>query len=83
MGEDSFVKLEDMTEEEKQYAIASREAFQGRSGDAACIALTSLQDVALSGGNTFEALLEVAKTASLGSMSAALYEVGGQYRRNM
>ena len=71
------------TEEEKQYAIASREAFQGRGGDAACIALASLQDVALSGGNTFEALLEVAKTASLGSMSAALYEVGGQYRRNM
>ena len=71
------------TEEEKQYAIASREAFQGRGGEAACIALASLQDVALSGGNTFEALLEVAKTASLGNMSAALYEVGGQYRRNM
>ncbi|MDC0585350.1 hypothetical protein OAO71_01560 [Planctomycetota bacterium] len=46
-------------------------------------ALDGLQRTALDGGNTFDALLEVAKVASLGDMSAALYEVGGQYRRNM
>ena len=71
------------TEEEKQYAIASREAFQARNQGASGAALEGLQQAALDGGNTFDALLEVAKVASLGDMSAALYEVGGQYRRNM
>lgn len=71
------------TEEEKQYAIASREAFQARNQGASGAALDGLQRTALDGGNTFDALLEVAKVASLGDMSAALYEVGGQYRRNM
>ena len=71
------------TEEEKQYAIESRKAFQERGASDSESALAGLQNVALAGGNTFEALLEVAKTASLGDMSAALYEVGGQYRRNM
>ena len=71
------------TEEEKQYAIASREAFQARNQDASASALDGLRRTALDGGNTFDALLEVAKVASLGDMSAALYEVGGQYRRNM
>ena len=35
------------------------------------------------GGSTFDALLEAAKCCSLGQMTAALYEVGGEYRRNM
>ena len=69
------------TEEEKQYAIGSREAFQGRASSSE--ALATLQNVALGGGNIFDSLLTAAKTASLGDMSAALYEVGGQYRRNM
>ena len=42
-----------------------------------------LQDVAASGGNVFEELMETVKTASLGRISNALYSVGGQYRRNM
>jgi methylmalonyl-CoA mutase len=71
------------TETEKQYAIASREAFQERGKERSPAALAGLQSAALEGGNTFESLLEVAKVASLGQMSAALYEVGGQYRRNM
>jgi methylmalonyl-CoA mutase len=45
--------------------------------------LKELQQVAVSGGNTFEALMEVCKYCSLGEISHALYEVGGQYRRNM
>ena len=52
---------------------------EGRSGPA----LEALQEAAITGANTFEALLEAAKVCSLGQMSAALYEVGGQYRRNM
>ena len=71
------------TEEEKQYAIKSREAFQERSAAKTTEALANLQKAALDGGNTFANLLSVAKVASLGQMSSALYEVGGQYRRNM
>ncbi len=71
------------TETEKEYAIASREAFQARNAAVSAEALARLQKVALDGGNTFDALLGVVKVATLGEMSAALYEVGGQYRRNM
>jgi len=42
-----------------------------------------LQEVAVEQGNIFEALMEVGKICSLGEISNALYEVGGQYRRNM
>jgi isobutyryl-CoA mutase len=47
------------------------------------IALANLQKVAIANGNLFESLMEAAKVCSLGQMSEALYEVGGQYRRNM
>jgi isobutyryl-CoA mutase len=69
--------------EEKDYAIRSLEAFQDRNRRRAPEALKDLQRTAVAGGNTFDSLLEVAKVASLGQISAALYEVGGQYRRNM
>ncbi|WP_374562615.1 hypothetical protein [Sinobaca sp. H24] len=45
--------------------------------------LRRLQETAVSGGNVFEELMETVKTASLGQITHALYEVGGQYRRNM
>lgn len=71
------------TREEKEYAISSLKAFQQRNAEAAPAALRQLQQVAIENGNLFEALMESAKVCSLGQMSAALYEVGGQYRRNM
>jgi methylmalonyl-CoA mutase len=46
-------------------------------------ALKKLQEVAMKNENTFEALMEAVKTCSLGQVTNALYEVGGQYRRNM
>ena len=46
-------------------------------------ALGALQEVAASGDNVFEALMAAVKVCSLGTISRALYEVGGQYRRNM
>ena len=46
-------------------------------------ALLRLKEVARAGGNLFEELLNAAKVCSLGQISQALYEVGGQYRRNM
>jgi methylmalonyl-CoA mutase len=45
--------------------------------------LDSLQRSAVDGENIFARLMETSKVASLGQMSNALYEVGGQYRRNM
>ena len=46
-------------------------------------ALNRLKQVAVTGGNIFEELMETVKVASLGQITNALYEVGGQYRRNM
>ena len=51
--------------------------------DRAPAALAALQRTAVEHGNVFEALLEAGKVCSLGQLSAALYRVGGQYRRNM
>src|SRR5690606_9157797 len=45
--------------------------------------LAYLQDTARRRGNVFAALVEAVKTHSLGQISHALYEVGGEYRRNM
>ena len=53
------------------------------AGEAGLRAIEELQKVAIDGGNIFAQLMETAKVASLGQMSNALYEVGGQYRRNM
>ena len=71
------------TEEEKQHQLNSLRAFQAEHADEAPAALKRLQLAAESGGNTFAELMEAVKVASLGQISAALYEVGGQYRRNM
>ncbi|MFO0548518.1 MAG: methylmalonyl-CoA mutase family protein [Polyangiaceae bacterium] len=71
------------TKEEKEYAIASRRAFQARSEDRTARALDDLKRAATQGKNLFETLMETAKVATLGQLSQALYEVGGQYRRSM
>ncbi|GAB4395432.1 MAG: methylmalonyl-CoA mutase family protein [Microscillaceae bacterium] len=69
--------------EEKEFAIATRDAFHLRNQEAARLALQNLQKTSVENGNIFAALMEAAKVCSLGQMSQALYEVGGQYRRNM
>jgi methylmalonyl-CoA mutase len=71
------------TEAEKQYAIASRKAFQQRNADRRTEALKQLQQVALEGGNIFAELMETVKSCTLGDITGALYDVGGRYRRNM
>jgi len=45
--------------------------------------LKQLQQVAIANGNLFEELMETVKFCSLGQITNALFEVGGQYRRNM
>ena len=58
-------------------------AFQARHAAEAPAALRRLQIAASSGGNVFAELLETVQVCSLGQITRALYEVGGQYRRHM
>ena len=71
------------TEEEKADQVSSVRDFLARNEAARPAALARLQKAAADGGNVFAELMETVKVASLGSISHALYEVGGQYRRNM
>lgn len=71
------------TTEEKEQQITNVRAFQDHHASEAELALKNLKQTAIADGNIFEALMEAAKVCSLGQMSNALYQVGGQYRRNM
>jgi methylmalonyl-CoA mutase len=77
------IELIRSTEEEKKQQIDNLEAFWKRNEQSSKIALEQLKTVARNNGNIFEELMETVKVASLGQISHALYEVGGQYRRNM
>ena len=81
--EEKEVDLIRSTTEEKEQQIESLEAFWDRNEDKAEEAIDRLKEVARNDGNLFEELMETVKVASLGQISQALYEVGGQYRRNM
>jgi methylmalonyl-CoA mutase len=71
------------TEQEKQAQIRHVGEFRERHRDECDAAIASLKDVAASRGNVFAELMNTVKSNSLGQISAALYEVGGEYRRNM
>jgi methylmalonyl-CoA mutase len=71
------------TEEEKQAQVINTAEFLERNADGLADALEQLQTVAASGGNVFGSLMETVKISSLGRISNALYQVGGQYRRSM
>ncbi len=82
-GEVGHVELMRSTEQEKQSQISAVREFQARTAAERPAALARLQDVARARGNVFESLMDAVKVASLGQISAALYEVGGEYRRNV
>ncbi|WP_417289780.1 methylmalonyl-CoA mutase family protein [Corallibacter sp.] len=69
------------TEEEKQYQIQTLENLH-KSNDTKAL-LKAVQHKAINNENIFEALMDVCKVCSLGQITEALFEVGGQYRRNM
>ena len=71
------------TDDEKEFAIDTRDGFQSRNAETGRDALAALQRTAVENGNTFDALMEACKVCTLGQLSAALYSVGGKYRRNM
>ncbi|MEG0384553.1 MAG: methylmalonyl-CoA mutase family protein, partial [Solibacillus sp.] len=71
------------SKEEKELQIANLESFKQTHVGESKAAIEQLKEVAKAGGNIFEQLMETVKVASLGQITNALYEVGGQYRRNM
>ncbi|MBY8961189.1 methylmalonyl-CoA mutase family protein [Flavobacterium sp. D11R37] len=71
------------TEEEKQFQIKTLENLQKVYADAVKNQLANIQDAAIQNQNIFEQLMEATKVCSLGQITSALFEVGGQYRRNM
>ena len=77
------VELARATEAEKQSQLRRLVAFKARNADKAPEALQRLQAVALAGDNIFAELMETVRVCSLGQITNALFEVGGQYRRGM
>ncbi|OEC00873.1 methylmalonyl-CoA mutase [Lysinibacillus sphaericus] len=69
--------------EEKETQIRNLQLFWQQHEGATEAAIARLQEVAVNNGNIFEELMETVKVASLGQITKALYEVGGQFRRNM
>ncbi|WP_372695707.1 methylmalonyl-CoA mutase family protein [Immundisolibacter sp.] len=71
------------TDAEKALQLEAVDGFKARHSTHAAGALLQLQRAATAGENSFAALMEAARHATLGQMSHALYAVGGQYRRSM
>ncbi|HSL39172.1 MAG TPA: fused isobutyryl-CoA mutase/GTPase IcmF [Desulforhopalus sp.] len=82
-AQSATLELARATDEEKDEQIARLAEFHRRHAEQSPAALASLKEVALRGENIFAELLETVKCCSLGQITNALYEVGGQYRRNM
>ncbi|ACN14115.1 McmL [Desulforapulum autotrophicum HRM2] len=79
----SCIELSRGTTEQKDDQLKRLADFKERHGQEALDAVVKLQQTALDGGNVFAELMETVKHCSLGTITQALYDVGGKYRRNM
>jgi len=79
----SCIPLSRATEEEKQSQLKHLAVFKQRNKKEVPAALKRLQKTALAGENIFAELMDTVRVCSLGQITQALYEVGGEYRRNM
>jgi methylmalonyl-CoA mutase len=77
------IELARSTDEEKQRQLSRLRDYQQRHALDREAALDSLRNTALAGGNVFGELMTTVRHASLGEITAALFEVGGSYRRNV
>ncbi|MBR7777474.1 fused isobutyryl-CoA mutase/GTPase IcmF [Undibacterium rugosum] len=77
------IELARSTEEEKQSQLTRLAEFHQRHAAVAPQALAALQQAAIDNENVFARLMDAARVCSLGQITTALFEVGGQYRRNM
>jgi methylmalonyl-CoA mutase len=82
-GDARVLELARASEEEKRSQVERLAVFHDTHRAEAEPALARLKDVASSGGNTFAALMEAVRVCSLGQITSAFFEVGGQYRRNV
>jgi methylmalonyl-CoA mutase len=80
--EQTTIELARSTEEEKQNQIARLADFQSRHADQSGQALANLKQTISEGGDGFDALMQAVRCCSLGQLTDAFFEVGGQYRRN-
>jgi methylmalonyl-CoA mutase len=71
------------TEDEKQFQIKTKESLNKANKEKVTKELAKVQQAAIQNENIFEKLMEATKVCSLGQITSALFEVGGQYRRNM
>jgi methylmalonyl-CoA mutase len=71
------------TEKEKLYQITMLENLHKANHDKVDEMLNTIQEAAINNENLFDHLMEATKVCSLGQITSALFEVGGQYRRNM
>ncbi|CAK0768764.1 Isobutyryl-CoA mutase / P-loop GTPase [uncultured Gammaproteobacteria bacterium] len=76
-------ELQRSSDEEKQSQLTRLHAFQSRSGAATQAMIERLKRVATTNDNLFTVLMDAVRVCSLGQITQALFEVGGQYRRNM
>ncbi|HET9650849.1 MAG TPA: fused isobutyryl-CoA mutase/GTPase IcmF [Usitatibacter sp.] len=77
------LELARSSEDEKQGQLDRLRDFQKRHGDEAPAMLQRLREAVIHDRNVFEVLMDAARVCSLGQITHALFEVGGQYRRNM
>jgi methylmalonyl-CoA mutase len=82
-SQETTLELARSSSDEKDDQIKRLRDFQSRHADEAPAALKRLQQVAIENGNIFAELMNAVRVASLGQITNALFEVGGQYRRNM
>ncbi|MBA2672486.1 fused isobutyryl-CoA mutase/GTPase IcmF [Ramlibacter sp.] len=77
------LELARSTEEEKQNQLTRLQDFHARNAVEAPAMLQRLRQAVMDNGNVFEVLMDAVRVCSLGQITATLFEVGGQYRRNM
>jgi len=77
------VELARSTDDEKQSQLSRLAAFHARHAAEAPAALARLRQVVIDDGNVFAELMRTVRVCSLGQITNALFEVGGQYRRSM
>ncbi len=77
------IELARSSEEEKQSQLKRLQDFQARHQSESPEWIRRLQQTVIDNGNVFAVLMDAVRFCSLGQISSALYEVGGQYRRNM
>ncbi|PHV08968.1 methylmalonyl-CoA mutase [Janthinobacterium sp. BJB412] len=77
------IELARSTDDEKQSQLTRLDDFHARNAAQAPQVLAALQQAAIDNANVFEKLMDAVRVCSLGQITTALFEVGGQYRRNM